>query len=69
MNDFKVNQKVTTPNGVGIVEGQMWEDGTQFIIIRHVMAEMTGREGGVCLTPRARIQGVWRYEVGEVKAA
>jgi hypothetical protein len=61
-----INTKVTTPNGTGISSGHIWEYGTLWVLVRHKLAEMTGRAAGVCLTPRAVLQGLWRYERQEV---
>lgn len=60
-------QKVTTPNGQGTYEGDMWEGAIKHIMVRHTIAKMTSDNHGVCLTPTARISGLWMYEEREIE--
>jgi len=53
-----------TVNGPGTVIGNTPE-GT--ILIAHRIAQMIGCDGGTCLTPQCKIQGVWEYKPEDVK--
>lgn len=60
-------QRVTTPNGEGTVEGVMYVSAVKHLLIRHTIAKMASREHGVCITPHAKISGLWMYEESDVK--
>ena len=67
MNQFRLNQQVETPNGVGNLEGNMYADGLHYILVRHFIKNMTDKAAGTCFTPRAVISGLWCYTEEEVE--
>lgn len=64
MIDLRVNQRITTPNGPGTVESLMYADGCRYLIVRHIIREMTSKQFGKSMTPKAVISGLWAYELG-----
>ena len=74
MSDFKVNDVVATPNGVGVLQGRMYEAGWEYLIVRHNLKEMTDKPERRCLTPKSLIDkqfttGLWYYTPNEVSHA
>lgn len=74
MDNLKVNDKVVTPNGVGILQGRMYENGWQYLIVRHNLNEMTDKPERRCLTLKSITTdkfktGVWYYDPNEVSHA
>lgn len=75
IQDFRTNDVVMTPNGVGVVQGRMYEGGSLYLIIRHVVNDMTQITETNSLTPLAAKgdprypTGLWRYEIDEVSHA
>lgn len=65
---YAQGDKVSTPNGPGWFEGQMWECGSHWVLVRHVLAEMAGTLKGVCETPKAKITTLFRYDAKDVKS-
>ncbi len=60
------NQQVDTPNGPGIVQGPMHDQGYHYLVVRHNLAEMRSKDAGKCLTPRAQHSGLWMYLETEI---
>jgi len=75
IKQFKVNDEIETPNGVGIMQGVMIEDGRQYVVIRHELNRMTQRPVRHCLTPKSLLDpppfntGLWFYDPTEVTHA
>lgn len=69
------NDLVTTPNGRGVVQGRMFENGYIQYAVRHIVADMTSMTAGRTITPRAAALdpnypiGVWIYDAEEVELA
>ena len=63
---YYLNQTIQTPNGSGIVLGRMYDNGVEYVIVRHTLAKMAGQDYGHNLTPTARISGLWSYEMAEI---
>jgi hypothetical protein len=63
---YILGQMVETPNGLGIYEGKERVGDAFQVLVRHVIRNMTGSQAGECVTPKAKIQGLWRYEAGLV---
>jgi len=57
-----INRDVSTPNGAGVVQGYT----ASGVIVRHTIAEMTGKEAGKCWTPNAIMSGIWEYRLEDV---
>lgn len=68
MKKWRNNLDVVTPNGPGVVVGVMEEDGLSWVVVRHQLCRMTGSASGRCLSPQARVSGLWQYEPDEVNA-
>jgi len=71
---FKVNDEVRTPNGKGVMQGVMVEDHWQYIVVRHMLKDMTSRPEHHCLTKRVLTSdsypsGLWYYNPNEVTHA
>lgn len=70
-----LNQKVTTPLGVGMVQGRFAiVDGheqpvTNAVLVRLPINDVTRGEMGKsnCLTPRAVSSGLWVFSSGDLK--
>lgn len=60
-------QRMTTPNGEGTYEGDMYVGAVKHLLIRHTIAKMASQDHGVCVTPQAKISGLWMYEESDVK--
>jgi hypothetical protein len=69
--ELKVNDRVMTPNGVGVLQGQLFDDGSGFVmVVRHRMEPARMMTEGKCLTPSAKmISGLWAYKVDDVTLA
>ncbi len=63
---YHVGQAVTTPNGPGIVQGHMWDNGHFYLIVRHKLTDMTGKSAGICQTPLSRITALWSYDLNSL---
>ena len=70
MSDITVNSPIVTPNGPGVVQGRMYDNGAEYILVRHTLAQMTGETAGRCCQERARlrISGIWAYTREELGA-
>lgn len=55
------NEMCMTPNGPGIVEAAVKDTAPRWILIRHVLADMTTEENGYCFTPKCISTGLWAY--------
>ena len=66
MSNLKINDPVTTPNGPGVVAGNMYDQGTMQIMVRHKVPQMTGHEAGKCLTAKAVYTTLFIYEPEQV---
>jgi len=60
---MKINDKVATPNGPGVIDGRTPEGK---IIVRHKIKEMTGNDAGKCTTPRAVIVALYEYDEKDI---
>jgi hypothetical protein len=61
---MQTNDSVNTPNGPGTVIGETKEHDA--VMVAHTIAKMTGKEFGICFTPRAKLHGVWQYKIIDV---
>jgi hypothetical protein len=68
MNRHALNEIIQTPNGAGVVQGELFENGYQYVLVRHTLSEMTGTAKGRNITPQAKFTGLWCYEECEVCA-
>lgn len=68
MIDLHTNQEINTPNGLGIAEGLIYENGGRYLVVRHQIKKMTSQDHGHSLTPTAKISGLWRYELETITA-
>lgn len=72
---MRINDKVMTPSGVGILQGRFYKRGHQYLVVSHVVAEMTQIPTTGCLTHRAAAldpdypNGLWIYPASEVSCA
>lgn len=72
---LRVNEKVKTPNGVGVIQGRLLSRGHLKYMVRHVVKDMTSTSFGTTITPRAAQgnpkypTGVWIYYASEVERA
>jgi hypothetical protein len=64
--EFVLNADVTTPNGEGVVNGWMEEDGRPLLLVRHTLARMTGKAAGICITPRGVFSALYAYPLDQV---
>lgn len=62
MVNKKLGDIVITPNGKGYIHGFMWENGVQYVLIRHNRDDLIGSEFGERLTPIDYPTTLWRYE-------
>jgi len=58
---YAVNQQIQTPNGPGVVTGAFDLNGQPALLVRHKLTDMTSTSAGVCMTPLARISGLYVY--------
>jgi hypothetical protein len=65
--NLALNTIVSTPNGRGLVEGNMYADGFHYILVRHFVKTMTGKAAGTCVTPNATISSFWCYEEKDIR--
>lgn len=50
VGEVRLNKPVKTPNGVGYPQGQMWENGVKYIIVRHKKEDLISTSAGMQLT-------------------
>jgi hypothetical protein len=67
MINLHTNQLVQTPNGPGIADSPIFENGCRYLIVRHLIQDMTSTEKGRCLTPDAKYVSYWAYEITEIQ--
>jgi hypothetical protein len=63
---FRINQKVSTPLGDGMIEGPYGDDHW---VVRVKITEVSAKalKRSNCLTPQAVISGLWVFEGRDLK--
>lgn len=67
MINIRVYQDVMTPNGIGVMQGIIDDDGVSFVLVSHLICAMDGNTAGKCITPKAKVSGLWEYEPDQVR--
>jgi hypothetical protein len=58
---FYINERVLSPNGIGVVWGWIQDEGKRMILVHHILKDMTRRDKGLCWTPNAAVSTLYAY--------
>ncbi|MBT9138915.1 MAG: hypothetical protein DDT31_01494 [Syntrophomonadaceae bacterium] len=61
-----ITTKVETPNGVGYVQGRIWSNGAEYLLVRHLTEDIKQKVAGHQLTSMEHPSCLWQYERSEV---
>jgi len=56
-----LGKPINTPNGPGITVREMWSHGTHYMLVKHIIEDMTSKDAGMRMTPSPMINGLWLW--------
>ncbi len=64
--DIAFATKIKTPNGVGYVQGRIWSNGVEYLLVKHLTGDIKQKVAGHQLTSMEHPSCLWQYERSEV---